>query len=1052
MLKNHIRDVVIVGGGTAGWMTAAALSKVLNGPWSITLVESEEIGTVGVGEATIPLLKIYNDALEIDENEFMKMTSATFKLGIEFVNWGKLGDSYIHGFGGLGPDTGVAKFHQYWLRARQEGHAAGIEEYAINTLAARAGKFMRAQPDMGNSPLAGISHAFHLDASRFAAYLRKYSEKRGVKRVEGKVGRVTTREADGFIDEVVLESGQRIRGDLFIDCSGFSGLLIEQTLKTGYEDWSRWLPCDRALAVPCESAGKLLPYTRATAHTAGWQWRIPLQHRIGNGHVYCSQFISDQDAADTLMGRLDGKALADPRPLRFLTGKRKKSWNKNCVAVGLSSGFMEPLESTSIHLIQATIARLTTFFPDQGFNQADIDEFNRQTDFDFEKIRDFLILHYKATERNDSEFWNYCRTMDVPDSLRAKIELFQGSGRIFRESTEMFSEISWLEVMLGQGIVPRSYHPLVDNLSKEKVENFLENVRSTTRSCVDAMPTHEDYLAAHCRANPEKIPHQVSKSEGLQNKQQAIASVADQSPNKRPVLLPQASGIQNPLIKTVVIVGGGTSGWMTAAALSTVLRGRYQIRLVESDEIGIVGVGEATIPMIQRFNKLVGIDENEFLKATQGTFKLGIEFVNWGKLGDRYMHGFGRVGQDIWPVSFEQYWQKLSRIGKARDLGEYSITRMAAMAGKFMPASQEVGNSPLADINHAYHFDATLYAGFLSKLSQQRGVQRIEGKIVEVAQRNDGGARDGDVAAVVLASGERIEGDLFIDCSGFRGLLIEQTLKTGFEDWSEWLLCDTALAVPCESVAPLTPYTRSTAHSAGWQWRIPLQHRIGNGHVFASKFVSEDQAAATLLAHLDGKALADPRKIQFVPGMRSRCWNRNVVAIGLASGFIEPLESTAIHLVQSAISRLINFFPDQGFNPVDVDEYNRQSRFEYERIRDFIILHYKLTQRDDSAFWRHCAQMSIPDTLSHKIELYRAHGRLLRVDQELFAEAGWLQVMEGQNLQPESYHPLADLQSEADSAEYLESVREVIVKCVEVMPDHAAYIAQHCAAAKPMMG
>ena len=328
MLKNHIRDVVIVGGGTAGWMTAAALSKVLNGPWSITLVESEEIGTVGVGEATIPLLKIYNDALEIDENEFMKMTSATFKLGIEFVNWGKLGDSYIHGFGGLGPDTGVAKFHQYWLRARQEGHAAGIEEYAINTLAARAGKFMRAQPDMGNSPLAGISHAFHLDASRFAAYLRKYGEKRGVKRVEGKVGRVTTREADGFIDEVVLESGQRIRGDLFIDCSGFSGLLIEQTLKTGYEDWSRWLPCDRALAVPCESAGKLLPYTRATAHTAGWQWRIPLQHRIGNGHVYCSQFISDQDAADTLMGRLDGKALADPRPLRFLTGKRKKSWNK----------------------------------------------------------------------------------------------------------------------------------------------------------------------------------------------------------------------------------------------------------------------------------------------------------------------------------------------------------------------------------------------------------------------------------------------------------------------------------------------------------------------------------------------------------------------------------------------------------------------------------------------------------------------------------------------------------------------------------------------------
>ncbi len=510
--------------------------------------------------------------------------------------------------------------------------------------------------------------------------------------------------------------------------------------------------------------------------------------------------------------------------------------------------------------------------------------------------------------------------------------------------------------------------------------------------------------------------------------------------------------MQNPPIKTIVIVGGGTSGWMTAAALSTMLRGRYQIRLVESDEIGIVGVGEATIPMIQRFNKVVGIDENEFLKATQGTFKLGIEFVNWGKLGDRYMHGFGRFGQDIWPVSFEQYWQKMSRIGKASDLGEYSITRMAAMAGKFMPASHEVANSPLADINHAYHFDASLYAGFLSKLSQQRGVQRIEGKIVEVAQRNDGGTRDGDVAAVVLASGERIEGELFIDCSGFRGLLIEETLKTGYEDWTHWLPCDRALAVPCDSVAPLTPYTRSTAHSAGWQWRIPLQHRIGNGHVFCSSFISEDEAAATLLANLDGKPLADPRLIKFTTGMRKQAWNRNVVAIGLAGGFLEPLESTSIHLIQTAISRLVNFFPDQGFDPVDIKEYNRQSRFEFERIRDFIILHYKLNQRDDSAFWQACAAMPVPEALTHKMDLYRSRARLLRVDDELFAEVGWLQVMQGQNLQTAGYHPLADVQSEADTAEYLESVREVIAKCVEVMPDHAAYIAQHCAAAKPMMG
>ncbi|MFZ6815469.1 tryptophan halogenase family protein [Undibacterium sp. Rencai35W] len=500
--------------------------------------------------------------------------------------------------------------------------------------------------------------------------------------------------------------------------------------------------------------------------------------------------------------------------------------------------------------------------------------------------------------------------------------------------------------------------------------------------------------------------------------------------------------MQNSLIKNVVIVGGGTAGWMTAAALATVLRGKYSIRVVESDEIGIVGVGEATIPMIQRFNQVLGIDENEFLRETQGTFKLGIEFVNWGKLGDRYIHGFGTIGQDLFTVRFDQYWQKMRSLGKAKGLGEYSITRMAALANKFMPARHDVPNSPLNQIAYAYHFDASLYAKFLRKFSEARGVKRVEGKIVQVSQREI----DGHIDAVVLENGERIEGDLFIDCSGFRGLLIEQTLKTGYEDWTHWLPCDRALAVPCESAPKLTPYTRSTAHKAGWQWRIPLQHRIGNGHVYCSQFTSDDEAAATLLANLDGKPLAEPRMLKFNTGMRKQSWNRNVVAIGLSSGFLEPLESTSIHLIQSSISRLIDFFPNQGFNPTEISEYNRQSRFEYERIRDFVILHYKLNQRDDANFWKACAEMAIPDTLAHKMDLFKTSGRLLRIDNELFAEVGWLQVLEGQNLKADSYHSLVDLQSEADIIEYMESVREVIAKCVDVMPDHAAYIAHHCAA------
>ncbi|MFY8016486.1 MAG: tryptophan halogenase family protein [Inhella sp.] len=495
-------------------------------------------------------------------------------------------------------------------------------------------------------------------------------------------------------------------------------------------------------------------------------------------------------------------------------------------------------------------------------------------------------------------------------------------------------------------------------------------------------------------------------------------------------------------LSKVVIVGGGTAGWMTAAALSQVLKPPYSIHLVESDEIGIVGVGEATIPMIRRFNNLVGIDEQEFMRETQGTFKLGIEFVNWGRLGDRYMHGFGRIGQDLWPVGFEQYWLRMRAKGMAEPLEAYSITRMASKANKFMPPSSEVPDSPLNDIAYAYHFDAGLYARYLRRLCEARGVVRVEGKIVEVGQEEG----SGHVRSLKLANGKQVEGELFIDCSGMRGVLIEQTLETGFEDWTHWLPCDRALAVPCESVSPLLPFTRSTAHSAGWQWRIPLQHRIGNGHVYSSRYLSDDEAAATLLAHLDGRPMAEPRLIKFTTGMRKAAWSKNVVAVGLSSGFLEPLESTSIHLIQAAISKLIEFFPHKGFDPVDVAEFNRQNRFHYERIRDFIILHYHLNQREDSAFWRDCAQMSIPETLQHKINLYKASGRLLRVDNELFTEVGWLQVMEGQNLQAKDWQALANQQDEEETAAYLKGVASVIASCVSAMPTHEAYIAAHCKA------
>ncbi len=502
MTLEPVRNIVIVGGGTAGWMSAAAFAKVLEGKCNIRLVESDEIGIIGVGEATIPHIGEFNRALEIDEDEFLRATQGTFKLGIEFVNWGAIGDRYIHGFGFVGQATQALPFHHFWLRLAQLGKAAPIEAYSINTVAAQQAKFMRARTDMVGSPVADISHAYHFDAGLYARFLRGYSEKRGVVRTEGKIAQVIQRDPDGFIEAVVLESGERINGDFFIDCSGMRGLLIEQTLKAGFDDWSHWLPVNRALAVPCESAGPLLPMTRSTAHRSGWQWRIPLQHRTGNGHIYCSSFMEQDEATDILLKHIDGKALADPRPLQFTTGRRKTFWNKNCVAVGLSSGFLEPLESTSIHLINTAISRIISFFPHTGFDAADIAEYNTQTHWEYERIRDFLVLHYKATERDDSEFWNYCRTMPVPDSLRHKMDLFRSNGRIQRDGMELFADPSWLQVMVGQRMRPKAHHPFADLRSEAEVATYVGHIEQVIAKCVKVMPSHADFIAKHCAATP----------------------------------------------------------------------------------------------------------------------------------------------------------------------------------------------------------------------------------------------------------------------------------------------------------------------------------------------------------------------------------------------------------------------------------------------------------------------------------------------------------------------------------------------------------------------
>lgn len=496
-MSEEARQITIVGGGTAGWMTAASLARFLDKRYRIRLIESDEIGTVGVGEATIPQIQLFNQALGLDQNDFLRQTHGTFKLGIQFVDWLRPGHRYMHAFGQVGRPLGLLPFHQYWLRYRAHGGEQGIDAFSINAVAAFQNKFTR-QVKQANATLPPMTYAFHFDASLYAKYLRSYAEQRGVVRIEGKIEHVTQRSEDGYIDAVVLANGQRIGGDLFIDCSGFRGLLIEQTLKTGYDDWSQWLPCDRAMAVPCARAGEFTPYTRSTARPAGWQWRIPLQHRTGNGYVYSSRHLSDDEAAATLLANLDGEALADPRPLRFIAGKRKKFWNRNCVAIGLAGGFMEPLESTSIHLVQSAIARLLMFLPDGEPRAADIDEFNRQSAFEYERIRDFLVLHYKAVERNDTPFWDSCRTMPIPEELQRKIDLFVAGGRIVRHNDELFTEVGWLQVLLGQGVCPSRHHPLAEQLSAGELAEFMNMIRAVIQHETGTMPTHADFIARHC--------------------------------------------------------------------------------------------------------------------------------------------------------------------------------------------------------------------------------------------------------------------------------------------------------------------------------------------------------------------------------------------------------------------------------------------------------------------------------------------------------------------------------------------------------------------------
>ncbi len=495
MNKNSVKNIIILGGGSAGWMTAAALSNSLkNQFYNICLVESDQIGTIGVGEATVPTIMLFNNALGLNEDEFVRETNATFKLGIEFADWQKIGAKYFHPFGRYGLDMDGIGFTNFWLKWHQSGGKLNYTEFNVETLAAKSDKFMRIMNEDGPKVMPDVNYAYQFDAGLYAQFLRKFSERLGVKRIEGKVTRVEQNAETGFIQSLHLDNGQTIEGDLFVDCSGFKGLLIEETLKAGYSDWSHWLPTNSAVTVPSESVEAPMPYTRATAKAAGWQWKIPLQHRVGNGHVYCSEMLGDDEAVTTLMQGLDGKPLAEPKVIRYVTGLRKKCWVKNCVAIGLSSGFLEPLESTSIHLIQRAIFKLLAVFPRNRISQPLLDKFNQEMEDEYTEVKDFLIAHYIATEREDSEFWRYVKNMDIPDSLAAKLEIFKDRGEALVGVDGLFRDVNWFAILYGQGIVPKSYHPVADAVSDDELRLRLTKVRNAVQKRLEMMPNHGQYL------------------------------------------------------------------------------------------------------------------------------------------------------------------------------------------------------------------------------------------------------------------------------------------------------------------------------------------------------------------------------------------------------------------------------------------------------------------------------------------------------------------------------------------------------------------------------
>ena len=982
--KQHI---YILGNTVIGAMAAAYFAKNLpSSDYNITYFEDRQKSLSDVLYSSLHAdSRTFIRDLKYPEARFVSQTDAVFSLGEKNSGLG-LKTDYINTYSPYGLSLEGIDFLSVMQRIGGKNSLKDWEDYNLAASMIRQNKFN--PPDAKGRPIiSDYTYGYQVDTDLLHTLLRDLALDEAVTLRDLKDIKRCYFNADqrGTIE---FQSGDVITPYLIIDASSHE-LVINRD--------DHWQPSKTLtkmfLNVETRPSSNFENHVIHEVVESGLKTQITLQSK-----TVTLSMNKNGDGAEYNLGRL------------------QQPWLNNVVQLGNAYGLL-PIMGAPLRINQIAIERLLALFPAQANMKAERNEYNSLMMRAYDRFEDFQSLWLsKSGFKGETQF-------SLSEDARYRQRLFQARGRLPNFDDDALFQDQWLSMFLGQNIWPKNHNPLTDSLSDETLKAFSDEYVSIVKSATSQMPNTAEFIKKHASST---VNDAQKDPQGCESKEQAKTKTME---SHQP-------------IKSVVIAGGGTAGWMTAAALARTLgESGIKITLVESEAIGTVGVGEATIPNIASFNAMLGIDEASFMKATQATIKYGIEFAGWTHEGDSYFHPFGQHGHAMAGLSFHHLWYKLFKQGKADRIENYCASAMAAKHGKACPPARDK-NSIMSSLSHAYQFDAGKYASFLRQYAEKLGVKRIEGKITDV----DLDAESGFIQGLGLNNDQNVHADFFIDCTGFRALLANKALEIGYTDWSHWLPCDSAQAVSCKKTQDAVPYTRATARKAGWQWRIPLQHRTGNGYVYASNYISDKDVTDTLLSNLDGEPLSTPKQLRFTTGQRKKLWHKNCVAIGLSGGFLEPLESTSIYLIQAGISRLMALFPDQGFNEIESNEYNKLMSLEFEQVRDFLILHYVANERHGEPFWDYVRHMPIPDSLQQKINLFKHRGRFFRYEGDLFTETSWVAVFLGQNIAPAAYNPLVDGLPESKIEEALAFLKSEIVENIPRMPTHEEFLSRYCPA------